>query len=78
VMTGTPDQVKAAIKAGADVNARQADSATALMYAAGANTSPEIIHLLLAAEGDINALSEGLLTSLDAGLLAPGDWLSHA
>ena len=47
VETGTPEQVQAAIKAGAKVNDRNAWSWSPLMYAASNNENPEVITTLL-------------------------------
>jgi ankyrin repeat protein len=46
---GTPEQIQAAIKAGADVHARDKDGKTALMWAAGYNENPDVITTLLKA-----------------------------
>ncbi|GHV42882.1 hypothetical protein FACS1894187_25300 [Synergistales bacterium] len=54
---GTPQQVEAAIKGGADVNARDDDSYTPLMYAVD-NPNPKVIALLLNAGADVNAEQE--------------------
>ena len=49
--TGTPQDVQAAIKAGANINARDVDGMTPLMAAAGYNPNPEVIKVLLNAAG---------------------------
>ena len=54
VKTGTPEKVKEAIKAGADVNAKDKDGRTPLMYAAE-NENIEVIKIFLGAGLDINA-----------------------
>ena len=54
--TGTPKQIKAAIEAGADVNARcKKYRETALMHAACNNADPGVIVALLEAGADIEA-----------------------
>lgn len=53
---GAAAQLKAAIAAGADVNARDEYGQTPLMYAAE-NSTPDVVHLLLDAGADPNALS---------------------
>jgi ankyrin repeat protein len=54
VKDGTPQDVRAAINKGADVNTRGSCS-TPLMEAAGANSNPEVITVLLKAGADIEA-----------------------
>ena len=54
VKTGTPDQVEAAITAGADVNARDESGWTPLMRAAKFTKTPEVITLLLDAGATVN------------------------
>ncbi|HPU44476.1 MAG TPA: ankyrin repeat domain-containing protein, partial [Dictyoglomaceae bacterium] len=56
VKTGTPEKVKEAIKAGADVNAKDTSyGMTLLMWAAENNQNPEVIKVLLEAGADVNA-----------------------
>lgn len=56
VQTGTPEQVQAAIKAGANVSDRDEyhGGMTPLMYAAGKNENPNVITILLNAGAEIN------------------------
>jgi ankyrin repeat protein len=51
---GKPDEVEAAIKNGANVNAKDKYDETALMYAAGNNSNPEAIALLIKNGADAN------------------------
>jgi len=44
---GTPSEIESAVKAGADVNARDDTGSTLLMLAAQYNTNPEVILILL-------------------------------
>lgn len=60
----TVAQVQAIIKAGADVNAKEADGKTPLMYTVEANVSPDVINLLIAAGADVNAQEEQGLSPL--------------
>ena len=53
--SGTAADIRAAIKAGADVNARDEYGWTALMVAAQNNTNPDVVKALLAAGADVNA-----------------------
>jgi ankyrin repeat protein len=56
VKTGTPEQVQAAMLAGANVNAREIKTgATALMYAAAYNQNPEVVMVLLTKADPRNA-----------------------
>jgi hypothetical protein len=55
VWTGTPESIQAAIDNGADVNARNKDGKTPLMFAAGYAPNPEVINILLAAGAEVNA-----------------------
>ena len=57
VSIGTPNQVTEAIKAGADINARDKDGLTPLVYAVSNNQDPEIVTLLLSAGANTGALS---------------------
>jgi len=52
VRTGTPQQVQAAINQGADLEARDKEGMTALMYAAALNPNAEVIMRLLKAGAD--------------------------
>ncbi|MGB4691746.1 MAG: hypothetical protein WBH59_05330, partial [Atribacterales bacterium] len=63
VKTGTPDEVKKAIDAGADVNAqttkeiegfREVEGVTPLIMAARYNQNPEVIKVLLGAGANVN------------------------
>jgi ankyrin repeat protein len=45
--SGSLAEIQAAIKAGADANAKDENEATALMWAAGFSANPEVISLLL-------------------------------
>jgi ankyrin repeat protein len=53
--TGTPRDVQAAINRGADVNARNEDYQTPLIFAAAHNNNPEMIAILLRAGAAIEA-----------------------
>ena len=52
------------LKAGADIEARDNDGMTALMYAAANNRNPEVITSLLKAGADVNAQSRYGVTAL--------------
>ena len=60
--SGTVAQVQQAIKAGADVNARNDNGLTPLMYAAGFNTNDEVLERLIEAGADISAEDDYGLT----------------
>ena len=59
-MTGTPQEVEDAIRAGSNVNAKNQHGATALIVAAGQNSNPEVITALINAGADVNARDEVL------------------
>ena len=52
--SGTPEQIQAAINAGAKIDDRDNDGETPLMYAAWFNENPEVIKLLLDAGARID------------------------
>jgi ankyrin repeat protein len=52
--TGTPDQIRNALKAGSSVKDRTGDGRTPLMHAAAFNQNPEVIAILLDAGASIN------------------------
>ena len=60
----TPEQVKALINAGADVNAKGRDDWTPLMFAAMYSKNPEIIKILLDAGANVNAKTNNSMTAL--------------
>ena len=62
--TGTPVQVREAIRTGAQVNARDELGATPLMWAAAGNVNTEVITLLLKSGADANARDDYSLTPL--------------
>ncbi|HXL01820.1 MAG TPA: ankyrin repeat domain-containing protein [Candidatus Atribacteria bacterium] len=64
VKTGSLEEVKKAIEAGANVNARDENGMTPLMHAAGANQNPEVIKVLLEAGAEVNARDEDGWTPL--------------
>lgn len=68
VETGTAQQIRAAIDAGAEVNARSDSNNTPLLVAAGFNPNPEVITTLLKASIDLMAQEEtnGGMTALIA------------
>lgn len=53
---GTPQQIEAAIKAGADINAFDKNAKTPLMWAAGDNPNPNAVAALLKAGADVNRI----------------------
>ena len=65
VMTGTPNQVRAAITAGTDVNARDEDGETPLMSAVQSTETPQVITLLIEAGADAKAEDEDGNTASD-------------
>jgi hypothetical protein len=69
VRTGTPQDVQAAIKGGADINARDVDGMTALMYAAQYNSNSEVISVLLKAGADVKTKAEHSETVLMAAAM---------
>ena len=62
--TGTPEQIKAMIDAGADVNAKDEHGMTPLMWAAQ-NQNSDVIAALLKAGADLNAKDGKGNTALD-------------
>ena len=66
---GSPSEVQAAIKAGADVNAREENGWTPLHLAAGNNGNPKVIIALLKAGANVNARTESGWTSLHLAAL---------
>jgi ankyrin repeat protein len=60
---GTPEKIKAAIENGANVNAKDADGYTALMYTARKNNA-EVVSMLLERGADVNAKNKGGYTAL--------------
>jgi ankyrin repeat protein len=62
--TGTPQDVQAAISAGADVNAKDKNGGTVLMGAAGRNQDPAVITTILGAGGKVEALNDHGETAL--------------
>jgi ankyrin repeat protein len=62
--TGTPQDVQAAISAGADVNAKDKNGGTVLMAAAARNPDPAVITTILGAGGKLGALNDGGETAL--------------
>ena len=53
--SGAPQQIEAAIQAGADVNAQNNGGVTPLMVAAADNNNPEVLKALIQAGADVNA-----------------------
>jgi ankyrin repeat protein len=53
VKTGSPEEIKAALQNGADVNARDDSGSTPLMYTAEYSEYPEVLQLLLDAGADV-------------------------
>lgn len=64
VKTTDTAAVEAALRAGADVNARDEYGQTPLMYAASQSESPQMLELLLRAGADVNARSDAGWTAL--------------
>ena len=62
--TASIQDVKNQIASGVDINARDKDGWTILMWAAGENENPEIITTLVNARADINARNKYGLTAL--------------
>jgi len=65
--TATVEKVEKEIQNGVDVNARDKEDRTPLMFAAGYNKNPEIIKTLLAAGADVNAKDKNGTTALMKG-----------
>ncbi len=63
-MSGTPEGVKRAIEAGAEVNAKNDNGQTPLMLAIALNQNPEIIKMLLSAGANVNAKDKNGKTPL--------------
>jgi len=63
---GTPEAVAAALRSGADVNARGEKKRTALMYAAAKNPEPGVVSALLEAGADIQGENDVGWTALMA------------
>ena len=63
--TGTAKQVDDAIKAGVNVNAKDKNGVTALMFAAGLNENPAVITALIKAGADVKAEDKNGWTALD-------------
>ena len=53
--SGKPQEIETAIKDGADVNAKDDNDVTALMFAAVNTANPEVIRVLIKAGADVNA-----------------------
>ncbi len=62
--TGTPQQIAAALKTGANVNAANSKGHTPLMLAAMHNTHYQVIGLLINSGADVNAKSKPGITAL--------------
>lgn len=60
----TADEARAAIEAGADVNARDENGLSPFMWVAGGNQNPEVAAILLKAGADLNARYENGFTPL--------------
>ncbi|MDR1136781.1 MAG: ankyrin repeat domain-containing protein, partial [Synergistaceae bacterium] len=61
---GTPREIDAAVKSGADVNASDNDGDTVLIYAARYNKNADVILSLTGAGADVNAKSKNGWTAL--------------
>ncbi len=64
VSNPNPEVITALLGAGADVNARDKDGMTPLMFAAVHNPNPEVASTLLAAGADVNARDKDGMTAL--------------
>ena len=64
VKTGTSQDVQNAINSGADVNSRDKDGKTPLMYAAGYNQNTDVTTVLLKAGADIETTDKNSMTPL--------------
>ena len=65
--TGTPEAVAAALRSGADVNARDKRGITALMWAA-CNSNPEVVKVLLEAGANVDARCKDSVYILLSGM----------
>jgi ankyrin repeat protein len=61
---GTPARIQAAIQSGLKIEARQKDNATPLMIAAGFNSNPQVVSVLLKAGANVNDRARGDVTPL--------------
>lgn len=68
---GAPQRVTKLLRAGTDVNEKDENGFTMLMWAALSNTNPDMIMVLLQAGADICARNKYGLTALDMATLNP-------
>ena len=66
--SGTAEDVRAAIKAGSDVNAKDENGISVLAHAAARNTRVDVIKTLLKSGADVNAQMPGGVTVLIAAM----------
>ena len=62
---GTPEEIQSALRAGAEINDRNEDGMSPLMFAAGTNQNPEVISALLYAEADAILQNDSSKTVFD-------------